>query len=65
MIPHTVTDPACLYYQPSAPSKPRLRDWLRHPFLSRQWWAHDRARGKQCYACVPPVERFWIEATGS
>lgn len=53
MIPHTVTDPACLYYQPLAPRKPRLRDWLRHPLLSRQWRVHDRARGVQCVACFP------------
>lgn len=58
MIPHTVTDPACIYYvRPRwfdvSLSHPRLRDWFRHPLVCAEWRRHQRARGKGCEACVP------------
>lgn len=59
MIPHTVTDPACLYYAgPSLDRKPRWRDWLLHPRESREWHQHDRARGVACAACRPSFYRI-------
>lgn len=57
---HRRTDPACVYYQPSALWNPGWRDWLLHPFRARRWWARNRAfdgaRGVQCFACFPPTE---------